>query len=283
MSLKTAIKRFIRAIGLMPAFMTLSGYLSARGLLMKMPGAIAFRRSGWDRVHPFDRVHGTDTSGFVGADKLPENESARAHAVCYAGSQPSVLRVALAELPALESFTFLDLGCGKGRPLLVASEFPFRDILGVELSPSLAKVARRNAVIIAERYPQRTAVRIAVADASRFPLPAGDLVLFLYHPFDAELIAKVVAGVEEALSAERRSIYVVYYNPVAGHCFDASPMLRRRFARLLPYAAEERGYGPDEADPLVIWQSGLVPSPAVEANARIVLEQNGMRVALEYP
>lgn len=263
----------------MSAGMTLIGHLSARGLLAKMPGVIAFQRSGWDRIHPFDCVHGADTSGFVGADKLPESESARTHAVCYAGSQPSVLRLALAQLPTLDSFTLLDLGCGKGRPLLVASEFPFRDILSVERSSSLAEIARRNASIVAQRFLRRTAVRIAVADASTFPLTVGDL----YHPFGAELIAKLVAGVEAALSAERRSIYVVYDSPVAGHCFDASPLLRRRFARLLSSAAEERGYGPDEADPLMILQSGLAPCPAVEANARIVLEQNGMRVVLEYP
>ena len=109
-------------------------------------------------------------------------------------------------------------------------------------------------------------MRLAVGDASTFPLPAGDLVLFLYNPFGAELIAKVVAGVEAALAADHRSVYIVYYNPVFGHCFDASPLLlRRRFARVLPYAAEELGYGPDKDDALVIWQGGAAPSPITPA------------------
>ena len=281
MSLKTTAKRFVGAIGRLPVVSAIVKHPPVRALLGKMPGVQFLYSSGWDRLHPFDRAHGTDTGGFVSAEHLPANEAARAHAVCYAGSQPGALRRALAALPAIDSCAFLDLGCGKGRALLVASEFPFRDILGVELSPPLAEIARHNADIIARRFPQRTAVRIVVADASTFPLPAGDLVLFLYHPFGAALVAKVVAGVEAALIAERRSIYIAYYNPVAGHCFDGSLLLRRRFARMIPYAAEERGYGPDEADVVVIWQSEDAPSPTETANARIVVAQNGMRALLE--
>ncbi|MEN9521377.1 MAG: hypothetical protein RLZZ381_3965, partial [Cyanobacteriota bacterium] len=184
-------------------------------------------------------------------------------------------------LPSLESYTFLDLGCGKGRALLVASEFSFENILGIELSPLLAEIARHNAEIVAHRFPQRTEVCIQVADASSFPLPAGNLVIFLYHPFGAELVAKVVAGIEAALAAEDRSIYIVYYNPVAGHCFDASPLLQRYFAGMIPYGTEEIGYGPDETDPLVIWQGGTATSPPIaSANAQIVVGKNGGRVTL---
>src|SRR5450631_155810 len=198
------LKRVVGAVGRLPGMPSFIRQSLVRSLLKHIPGADLLYGSGWDAVHPFDRIHGTQTSGFVSADQLPVGEAARAHAVFYAGSQPSVVREGLKALPPVETCTFIDLGCGKGRPLLVASEFPFRDILGVELSPPLAEIARRNAAIIAKRFPRRTAVRIAVADASTFPLPAGDLVLFLYHPFGAELVAKVVAAVEAALSAERR-------------------------------------------------------------------------------
>lgn len=283
MSLKAATKRFVGVIGQWPVVSTIVRQAPVRALLEKMPGAKILYGGGWERIHPFDCAHGTDTSGFVPADELPADAALRKHAVCYAGSQPGVLRQALAALPAVNACTFLDLGCGKGRALLVASEFPFRDILGVELSPPLAGIALRNAAIMAQRYPQRTAVRIAVADASTFPIPAGDLVLFLYHPFGAELVSKVVAGVESALAAEPRCVYVVYYNPVAGHCFDASPLLRRRFACTLAYAVEERGYGPDETDAVVIWQGGSAPPPAEPANARIMVAQDGMRALLEAP
>lgn len=277
----TPLQRIAGAIGRLPVIARVVRHPAVYGLLERIPGAQALYGRGWERIHPFDRSQGTDTSGFVSAAELPQDQAARAHAICYAGSQPSLLRQALAELPAVDSSTFVDLGCGKGRALLVASEFPFRDILGVELSAPLARIAVRNALLIARRFPQRTAISVAVADASDFPLPAGDLVLFLYHPFGAELVARVVARLEAALCTERRSVYVIYYNPVAGHCFDASPLLRRRFARMLPYADGERGYGPDETDTLVIWQGGTAPAPLAAADARIVVAHHGLRAVLE--
>lgn len=274
-------QRIAGAIGRLPGVSGIVRHRSVRRLLEMIPGAEALYGRGWDRLHPFDRAYGTDTSGFVAAEKLPEQEAARVHAICYAGSQPSLIRRALQSLPPLDSYTFVDLGCGKGRALLVASEFPFREILGVELSVPLARVANRNAARFARRFPERWPIAVAVADASVFPLPSGNVVLFLYHPFGAALVAQVVAGVEAALAAGHGRIFIVYYNPVAGHCFDASPLLHRRFARTLPYAAEERGYGPDADDVVVIWQSGEVSSPPPGADARIVLQPGGLRVALE--
>ena len=281
MNLKTTIKNFIVTCGQLPLISGIVHQKSVQKQLEKIPGLQLLYPSGWDRIHPFDRFHGTDTSGVVTATALPAHEIARAYAVDYAGSQPSVLRSALAQLPKLASYTFLDLGCGKGRPLLVASEFSFREIIGVELSPPLAEVAQRNATIIANRFPTRTSVRIAVGDASNYPLPPGNLVIFLYNPFHAELIANVVAGVEAALASEDRSIYVIYYNPVSGHCFDASPQLRRHFAKMLPYGDEELGYGPDRDDPIVIWHGGITSRPIDASAAAKIFVQNKSRAKIE--
>jgi SAM-dependent methyltransferase len=273
--------RVITAVGRLPMVSSLIREPLARHLLKNIPGAKLLYGSGWDALHPFDRIHGTHTSGFASADQLPLEETARAHAVFYAGSQPSVLREGLKALPDLEKCTFVDLGCGKGRPLLVASEFPFRDILGIELSSDLAKVAERNAAIMAQRFPDRTPIRIEVGDASNLQLPSGNAVLFLYNPFGAELVAKVVQRIEAALRRESRSLYIVYYNPIAAHCFDASPLLTRRFARQIPCAAEEIGYGPDESDPVIIWQGGTAPLPLEAANISIVRLTSASRVILE--
>ena len=43
-----------------------------------------------------------------------------------------------------EQLVFVDLGSGKGRTLLLASEYPFRRIVGVELSPKLHRIAKTN-------------------------------------------------------------------------------------------------------------------------------------------
>jgi SAM-dependent methyltransferase len=187
----------------------------------------------------------------------------------------------LTTLPRLEECTFIDLGCGKGRPMLVASEFPFRDIIGVELSPKLAEVARKNAAIIARRYPDRTPVRVEVGDATAYPMPPGDVVLFIYNSFDRELMLKVVQGVEQAVAADpQRSIYVVYCNPAVGACFDESPVLTRRFARMVAYTPEEKGFAEDTNDAVIVWQGGNAPAPAAPADAKIVIVKDRWRAEL---
>ena len=254
---------------------------SVRKSLLRLFGA--GHTAAWDRVHPFDIEHGTDTSGFVPVARLNIGpEAKRTQALPYGGSQPSIIRETLSLLPPLDSFVFVDLGCGKGRPLLVASEFPFRDIIGVELSAPLAKIARENSTKIAERFPKRTRIRIVVGDATRFQLPAGNLVLFLYNPFGDEAMKIVSEAIGNALKEEQRIVYVVYYNPVSGHRFDAEALLQRHFAVTMPYAAEEIGFGPDTEDPVVVWRGGGgAPSGDVHANARIEpFENNPLRVKL---
>jgi SAM-dependent methyltransferase len=209
---------------------------------------------GWERAHPFDRAHGTDTSGTVAAARLPRHEAARVHAVGYAGSQPSVVRAALALLPPVHDCTFVDLGCGKGRALLVASERPFRDIVGVELSAPLAAIARANAARMARLHPRRAPIRVVEADAATFAVPAGDLVVFLYDPFGPGPMARVARNIEAALATGPRMIHVVYCNPAAASCFDACRRLQRCFTGALPYAAGEIGYGPGAEEQVVIWR-----------------------------
>jgi SAM-dependent methyltransferase len=282
MLFKQTLSSLIRAIGRLPGIRKVLYQPIVRATIQTWPGFQRLYGTGWDLLHPFDRFQGTDTSGFVASEDLPSSpfDSSRKHV--YGGSQPSIIRSTLATLPSLESYTFVDLGCGKGRPLLVASEFPFRDLLGVELSPSLAADAKRNAAILQERYPARVPIRIEVGDASTFSFPSGNLVVFLYNPFGEEVITKVVAGIETALAAKNRNLFIVYYNPIYGACFDASRALTRYFAATLPYSEEERGFGPDAEDPVVIWQTGAAASPRPGADALIEITNPGTRAELRW-
>src|SRR5476651_2252216 len=120
MSPKQAASSLIRAIGQLPGIKTVLYHPAVRSTIQTWPGFQILYGRGWDLLHPFDRAHGTDTSGFIASENLPSSpyDSTRRHV--YGGSQPGIIRAALATLPPLESFTFVDLGCGKGRPLLVA-------------------------------------------------------------------------------------------------------------------------------------------------------------------
>jgi SAM-dependent methyltransferase len=280
-SIRATLKQCMRSIANAPIIYPVINAACIKSVLTRLPGSGALYGSKWDRKHPFDRQYRTDTSGFLAGDEILTGHPAEEHGSPYAGAQPSVLRTVLATLPGIERSTFIDLGCGKGRPMLIASEFPFRDIVGVELSPPLAAAARKNAAIIARRYPERTPIRVDVGDATAYPMPDGDVVLFIYNSFDRELMSKVAENVDKALAADsNRSIYVVFCNPASGDCFDASPALLRRYARTLPYTAEERDYAEDAEDAVIIWQGGNAPPPTERADARIVIVKERWRAAL---
>jgi len=278
---KSSLKQCIRALGDAPLISPILFHPGVKRVLATLPGSHVLYSSEWNRKHPFDRGYGTDTSGFLFGEELLTGHPAEEHGSPYAGVQPSVLRRVLATLPGLERCTFIDLGCGKGRPMLIASEFPFRDIIGVELSPPLVQVAERNAAHMAQRYPERTRIRVAMGDATVFPMPDGDVVLFLYNSFDRELMLKVVENVEGAIAADsNRCLYVIYCNPASGDCFDASPLLTRRYAKTLPYTPEELGFAPDREDAVIIWQGGNAPACAERADARIVVVKDRWRAEL---
>ncbi|HVZ85904.1 MAG TPA: hypothetical protein VHG72_02990 [Polyangia bacterium] len=80
-------------------------------------------------------------------------------------------------------------------------------------------------------------------------------------------MAKLVAAIERALAASPRAIYVVYHNPVGGDLFDASPAMRG-WARMIPCAPNDRGYGPEIDDAIVIWQGGTAPVPVETLDKR---------------
>jgi SAM-dependent methyltransferase len=228
--------------------------------------------SGWSRTHPFDRSYGTDTSGFVPPERMGLDPALSRHMMPYAGSQPSIVRRAIAALPEQEGYCFVDLGCGKARPLLIASEFPFRRLVGVELSPDLANIARANAARIRRDFPGRPAIDIVEGDASRFMLPSGNIVLFVYHAFDADFVRLLVKNLEDGLSGPLEHLFVIYYNPVLGAELDASPALTRWYAETLPYDSSELGFGPDREDTVVIWQSrrGAAARAHAQSDRRIV-------------
>ena len=211
--------------------------------------------SGWLRQHPFDTMHGVDTSGFIPAAECAGDSGLASRIVAYAGSQPSIVRAALASLPEPARYAFVDIGCGKGRPLLVASEFPFQRVMGVELSPALAAIARSNADHSAVLHPQRTAIEIQTGDATAVAAPAERAVYFLYNAFDESLVQALVANLERQLEDRLHHLFFVYYNPVHSEVLDRSPVFERWSAKTLPYAVSELGYGPDIEDTVVIWQS----------------------------
>jgi SAM-dependent methyltransferase len=207
---------------------------------------------GWRRGHPFDERHGTDTAGYVAARDLRSGAAADPYITGYAGCAPGIVRRMLAFVPDPGATTFVDLGCGKGRALIVATEYGFRRVVGVELSPDLCRAAGANAEIVAGRFPELPEIEIVQGDAVEYVLPEGPLAIFLYHPFHRILMRRLA----DRLAADRaeRTIHLLYCNAVFADIFDHTPGFKPVFAGPISCDPDERGYAAADDEPVAIWR-----------------------------
>jgi len=232
-----------------------------------------------ERTHPIDTLYGIDTSGVVPVEYIHSDRSLRAQIIPYVGSDPGVVRRSLAALGNVEDYTLLDLGCGKGRVTVIGSEFPFCEIVGIELSTRLATTARRNAAVIARTFPHRPRIAIHAANVTEFQLPKGKLVLFLYNAFGRDLLAQLLTKLESRMRSEEAHMFFVYDNPVCGDLLDASPAFTRWYAERVPRDSQ----GLRDHEPVVIWQSGVGcrPTPHQGIERRIIITDAKWRADLE--
>ncbi len=201
------------------------------------------RENGNTRPHPFDVAYRVDTGGLVWGEglKRPRSEDAAYWATGYYGISPSAFTAAVERLGLEWSrFSFVDVGCGKGRAMLLALRFPFRRVCGVELSSTLATVASANLERFAAPWRQKGVPAEAMAgDATEFPFPQGPLVLFLYHPFAAPVMKRFLTHVQNAMTLERREIYLLYANPELEQMVAGTPGFQQMWKQLFSLTPEE--------------------------------------------
>jgi SAM-dependent methyltransferase len=168
----------------------------------------------------FDLKHGTDTSGDIPLWNFTIDSPNARFGVRYQPSDEQELAAAISFLPEdPRNLTFIDLGCGKGRALLVAAQLGFKQVIGVEFARELVDIARNNLVNL------RIANAVVVeSDASEYRFPGGDMVVYLYNPFSEEIVRKVIANLSKFAS---KKLYVIYTASEYPALFDQSGFLTR--------------------------------------------------------
>jgi SAM-dependent methyltransferase len=177
----------------------------------------------------FDRKYGTDTSGILHPDTLAIQDSlARKEANVYLASPEKVTTWMLKRLPINHAdYSFVDFGCGKGRVLLVASQFPFRQVLGVEIAEQLVAVARSNiAQFAVTGRPSCKKVTVVQADVRSVVLPPGDLVLHFYSPFKEKILDEVLGHIEKVLTVSGAQAFIPYLCPTGAE-IDIEPVFQQ--------------------------------------------------------
>ncbi|MDA0163874.1 class I SAM-dependent methyltransferase [Solirubrobacter ginsenosidimutans] len=142
----------------------------------------------------FDRRRGIDTAGVLRDGATP-----------YQPVHPAAFRELVSHVPARD--TFVDIGSGRARALILAVEHGFRGAVGVEIDAEHHRTAEANV----RRYPT---IRLVHGDALRFRFPEGPLTILVYNPFPRSVMEAFV----DRIPADA---WVIYEAPLDRDLFDA--------------------------------------------------------------
>lgn len=197
----------------------------------------------------FDRRHGVETVNTVTRDGLtgmaPE---LRAHAGEYIPTNPALFRRMVRKSGIDPSrFTFVDLGCGKGRIVIAAADYPFKAILGVEADLAIFRAAQDNLKRWRKGDARRRA-RVVHADARTFEWPKGDLFIFMYSPFRGPIFKQVAKRLAAVAGEPGRAVVIAYSRDWEAAALERTGRFKRvRMKRLQFWAPSSVSFFYNEA------------------------------------
>lgn len=146
----------------------------------------------------------------------------------YFATEPWLFEQMMQALPIdFARFTFVDLGCGKGRVLLMASEYPFKRITGVEFMPELQRIAERNLAGFSGKKQECREIEAICTDARDFNFPREPLVVYLFNPFSESTFAEVLENLRRSLAQTPRPVYIAYRFTEFGKLLAEAPWLKK--------------------------------------------------------
>jgi SAM-dependent methyltransferase len=146
----------------------------------------------------------------------------------YQGSEPQLFHEILQQVAEdLTGFTFIDMGSGKGRALLMASEYPFAKIIGVEIIPELHETAVRNIAKFSGEARLPGVITSWCGDAREFEFPNDPTVVYFFNPFPEDVLRSVLVNLGRSVRMHPRKLWVIYHNLVYPQQFDLQNWLEK--------------------------------------------------------
>lgn len=160
----------------------------------------------------FDRSYGTDTSGKIALKDLLIQSTNVISGIWYEPMSAKIFSQFMANLNIdFADFDFVDMGSGKGRVLLLASSYGFRNVIGVEFAEELHTIARKNVESYEHTTGKSTTIQTFCLDAVQFPIPVGPVVIFFYSPFMDKVLEQVLENIQNSFTAHPRKVILLFY------------------------------------------------------------------------
>jgi SAM-dependent methyltransferase len=185
--------------------------------------------------HPFDLEHGVRTSGLIAGRHLKSGQRNDRHNTAYYGVAPSVFHGMIVRwrrskpIAPIDEFTFVDLGAGMGRAVLLAAQHPFRAVIGVELHTTLLRIAAKNLARWRAAGRAIAPMRMVGGDVVDFQFPGGPCVAFLFNPFGAPVMRRVLARISGDFAGRPGELDILYVNNEHERVLEKQPGFTRLF------------------------------------------------------
>lgn len=192
-----------------------------------------------DRV--FDLRNRTDTRASVGPDLISLSRPTRRQGTLYVPTRARAMRSFLSTCEFPPGSVFVDLGCGKGQALLVASRFAFKRVIGVEYTHDLCGLATANVQAYRKRHRDAVPIDVIEADAAEYEVKPDENVFYMYHPFGPDVLRRVVLNILSSAARHNRPVWIVYCHPVHGDVIESCVESSGTFVRVrtFKYARKE--------------------------------------------
>jgi SAM-dependent methyltransferase len=163
----------------------------------------------------FDLRYGTDTSSKEKSVDPEVTNVTAADAIRYAPTRARHFHALMHDFGFPHGSVFVDVGCGKGKVLLMAMGYPFKRVVGVEFSSRLCNIARNNV----ERYCRKKSLSNMVAihhcDIVDYDIKLDENVFYFYNPFNERVMTRVIDNIARSQHQYPRPIWLLYYNPIS--------------------------------------------------------------------
>ena len=208
----------------------------------------------------FERPAGIETASVVLLNELGLADPNRKN---YHPTPWLALKRVLREDEVSDQDVFIDFGCGKGRVVYQAAMYPFRRVIGVEISPELSQIARDN---IARSLPNLKCrnVEVVTTDVMNYDVPDDVTFVYFFNPFHGEVFAAVLDRLLASLRRRPRELTIIYLDPSEEQAlFDAGARLVKATSGMRPTKtwARENSIRMDKLGVA----AGTQPAPALAA------------------
>ena len=99
-----------------------------------------------------------------------------------------------------------------GRGVLSASELPFREVIGIELNSTLVRIARKNVSTWRAEKRAHSPIVVVVGDAVEFSFPDGPCLVFLFNPFGATVMRRLLRKLAASFADRPGQLDLLYVN-----------------------------------------------------------------------